>query len=121
MFGGYGTIQDQEIGIKTPGYVSTIVLKLKLPVGNNSYASADCSKGTYFSNGICLMCPEQTYSDKVGSLNCTYCSNGFYGKYTYSSSKYFCIPTLETKFNETEPKTIVPKKLEPLTKVFEYR
>jgi hypothetical protein len=57
---------------------------------NQNECISVCSKGTYFYQGNCHVCPEGTYSDQEGSESCEKCSSGYYSDIKGVESAKIC-------------------------------
>lgn len=61
-----------------------------------------CSLGTYKNGESCEICPEGSYTDKLGSIECVPCPPGRYGRIKGASSQNMCYPCNEGFFNREE-------------------
>jgi hypothetical protein len=70
--------------------------------GSNDVCISDCSKGTYFNNGDCNLCPKGSYSNKLGSTSCDMCSAGYFSDIIGAETSKACKPCPNGYFNTQE-------------------
>jgi hypothetical protein len=51
-----------------------------------------CSKGTYYKNEDCIICPIGSYSDTIGSTSCSKCKAGYFSDTIGAETSKTCKP-----------------------------
>ena len=56
---------------------------------------AACPTGTYWDDGLCILCPIGTYQDETGQQECTSCPAGYTTLYMASRNQTDCSGKIE--------------------------